>query len=615
MAKLDKVLAIYDNQGNRQAIPLYSSLEDVKNLGRKIYYSPTEFAYYPLTEKLDDPNASKKVVVIGTKTYKALLKVGGSGFKTILEAVDALNYMSAENSHKLDDIDRSIGSPVYIQNDANLNDYDFSSMYSDSTRVEMVSYDPANPKYINNIDLTPYNNLVLHSGMAYNIPTKNIKYNNIKNDGSLEAVMAIPYTGDRIFKGPLIKNTYDKCVFTGAYNETIPRIIEDIAQSPLANHTYISGSSNKVEQITLGEKEANEIKVDPFNNTAKNVMQITNCKIKETDKWQFAFLIYHGNKNDNTYNTITPYTEAESQTKDSLKYIYKLSKNDIKNDVNIKSCNNPFGSIVVLTRPGSYGYSASGALNAVKKLETAIIILDTAGTEVFRKDIRINKPLKGSIDKDRYMTTFVNAPTYSDSNKTNIWIDYDSDFKDEDNFYIKLLFGNDIIHTIQIYQDYVPSVSIKNIVSTVQSDKYLTIKSCNNVESVYATLTATPRYINPNAYKYKGTVGIKFDIENITDFKRNPVKAEELGELNKKRTLAIYTSDINANKNLNTNKDLFLFNMLNIINQPGYTGVKDCAYIQQTIMAPEAQLESVMNTKANADISNISYYPLRLNEI
>lgn len=615
MAKLDKVLAIYDTQGNRQAIPLYSSLEDVKNLGRKIYYSPTEFAYYPLTEKLDDPNASKKVVVIGTKTYKALLKVGGSGFKTILEALDIEGYITAENSHKLDDIDRSTGAPVYIHNDANLDDYNFSSMYSDGTRVEMIPYDPANPKYINNIDLTPYNNLVLPFGTAYNIPTKNIRYNNIKNDGSLEAVMAIPYTGDRIFKGPLMKNTYDKCVFTGAYNESIHRIIEDMAQSPLANSTYISGSSNKVEQITLGEKEANEVKVDPFNNTAKNVMQITNCKIKETDKWQFAFLIYHGNKNDNTYNTITPYTEIESQTKDSLKYIYKLSKNDIKDDVNIKSCNNPFGSIVVLTRPGSYGYSIIGALNAVKKLETAIIILDTAGTEVFRKDIVIYKPLKASIDKDHYIVNFVNAPYYTQTKKINIWIDYDSDFKDEDNFYVKLLFGNDIIHTIQIYQDYVPSVSVKNILSTVQSDRYLTIKSCNNVESVYATLTTTPRYINPNVYKYKGIVGIKFDIENITDFKRNPVRAEDLVELNKKRTLAIYTSDINANKNLNTNKDLFLFNMLNIMNQPGYTGTKDCVYIQQTIMAPESQLESVMNTKANADISNISYYPLRLNEI
>lgn len=615
MAKLDKVLAIYDAQGNRQAIPLYSSLEDVKNLGRKIYYSPTEFAYYPLTEKLDDPNASKKVVVIGTKTYKALLKVGGSGFKTILEALDIEGYITAEDSHKLDDIDRSTGAPVYIHNDANLDDYNFSSMYSNGTRVEMIPYDPANPKYINNIDLTPYNNLVLPFGTAYNIPTKNIRYNNIKNDGSLEAVMAIPYTGDRIFKGPLMENTYDKCIFTGAYNESIHRIIEGMAQSPLANRTYISGSSNKVEQITLGEKEANEVKVDPFNNTAKNVMQITNCKIKETDKWQFAFLIYHGNKNDNTYNTITPYTEIESQTKDSLKYIYKLSKNDIKDDVNIKSCNNPFGSIVVLTRPGSYGYSASGALNAVKKLETAIIILDTAGTEVFRKDIVIYKPLKASIDKDHYIANFVNAPYYTQTKKINIWIDYDSDFKDEDNFYVKLLFGNDIIHTIQIYQDYVPSVSIKNILSTVQSDRYLTIKSCNNVESVYATLTTTPRYINPNVYKYKGIVGIKFDIENITDFKRNPVRAEDLVELNKKRTLAIYTSDINANKNLNTNKDLFLFNMLNIMNQPGYTGAKDCVYIQQTIMAPESQLESVMNTKANADISNISYYPLRLNEI
>lgn len=614
MAKLDKVLAIYDAQGNRQAIPLYSSLEDVKNLGRKIYYSPTEFAYYPLTEKLDDPNASKKVVVIGTKTYKALLKVGGSGFKTILEALDIEGYITAENSHKLDDIDRSTGAPVYIHNDANLDDYNFSSMYSNGTRVEMIPYDPANPKYINNIDLTPYNNLVLPSGTAYNIPTKNIRYNNIKNDGSLEAVMATPYIGDRTFKGILMKNTYGKSVFTGKYNDVIPRIIEDIAQSPLATNTYISGSSNKVEKITLGYRELDEVKIDPFDFTARNVMQITSCKIKETDKWQFAFLVYHGNKTDTTYNIITPYTETEAQTKESLRYICKLSKNDIKDDVNIKSCNNQFGTIVILTRPASYGTGAGGALNAVKKIETGIVILDTEDTEIFRKDIVVYSPLKTVIDKDYYMRNYVNAPYYNTSGKIIIWIDYDSDFKDDDNFYVKLLFGNDIIHTIQIYQDYIPSVSVKNILSTVQSKKYLSSNSCNNVESVYANLAPGNRYINKTAYKYKGTVGIRFNIENITDFKKNPIKSEDLEELNKKRTLAIYTSDLDANKNLNTNKDLFLFNMLNIMNQPGYTGAKDCAFIQQTIMAPESQMESVMNTKANADISNISYYPLRLNE-
>lgn len=614
MAKINKVLAIYDAQGNRQAIPLYSSLEDVKNLGRKIYYSPTEFAYYPLTEKLDDPNASKKVVVIGTKTYKALLKVS-SGFKTILEALDIEGYITAENSHKLDDIDRTTGAPVYIHSDANLDDYDFSSMYSNGTRVEMVPYDTTNPKYINNIDLTPYNNLIMSAGMTYSIPTKNIKYNNIKNDGSLEAVMATPYIGDRTFKGILMKNTYGKSVFTGKYNDVIPRIIEDIAQSPLATNTYISGSSNKVEKITLGYRELDEVKIDPFDFTARNVMQITSCKIKETDKWQFAFLVYYGNKTDNTYNIITPYTETEAQTKESLRYICKLSKNDIKDDVNIKSCNNQFGTIVILTRPASYGTGAGGALNAVKKIETGIIILDTEDTEIFRKDIVVYSPLKAVIDKDYYMRNYVNAPYYNTSGKINIWIDYDSDFKDDDNFYVKLLFGNDIIHTIQIYQDYIPSVSVKNILSTVQSKKYLSSNSCNNVESVYANLAPGNRYINKTAYKYKGSVGIRFDIENITDFKKNPIKSEDLEELNKKRTLAIYTSDLDANKNLNTNKDLFLFNMLNIMNQPGYTGAKDCAFIQQTIMAPESQLESVMNTKANADISNISYYPLRLNEI
>ena len=73
MPKLNKVLAVYDRNGNRQAIPLYSSLSDVNNLGRHIKVAGIGDAYYPLTENLSHPNASKKTVVIGTKTYKALL--------------------------------------------------------------------------------------------------------------------------------------------------------------------------------------------------------------------------------------------------------------------------------------------------------------------------------------------------------------------------------------------------------------------------------------------------------------------------------------------------------------------------------------------------------------
>ena len=613
MAKLDKVLAVYDRDGNRQAIPLYTTLEEVNNLGRKIKLG-NDYAYYPLTENLTDPNASKKVVVIGTKTYKALLKVGGVGFRTILEAVDATNYMTAENSHKLSSIDRTIGSPVFIHNDTNLDDYDFSSMYSNGTRVELDLYDPSNPKYINSINLTPYNSLLLDNGIVYNIPTKDIRYNNIKSDGSVQAVMAIPYTGDRIFKGTLMRNTYDKCVFTGNYNESIPGIIEDMAQSPLATDKYISGSSNKVEQITLGEKELNEVKVDPFSKDAKNVMQITNCKIKETDKWQFVLLAYHGNKNDNTYNTLIPYTEDGTQTKESLKYIYKLSKSDIMNDPKIKSCNNAFGSVIISCGPAASYNPRNYTVNAVKKMMLGVTFLDTTGAVIYTKLIQLAKPLKAGIEKDEYIRNFT-RDTHVNSANEYVYIDYDSNFKDEDNFYLKVLFGNDIIHTVQIYQDYSPSVYVKNIISTIQSNRYLSTKSCNNVESLYADLKAVPRKINANVYKYNYNVSIKFDIENITDFKRNPVRTEDLAELNKKRTLAIYSSNIDSNKNTTSNKDLFLFNMLNIINQPGYSGAKDCAYIQQLIMAPEAQLESVMNTKANTDISNISYYPLRLNEI
>lgn len=78
MPKLNKVLAVYDRNGNRQAIPLYSSLSDVNGLGRHIKVAGIGDAYYPLTENLSHANASKKTVVIGTKTYRALLTLDSS---------------------------------------------------------------------------------------------------------------------------------------------------------------------------------------------------------------------------------------------------------------------------------------------------------------------------------------------------------------------------------------------------------------------------------------------------------------------------------------------------------------------------------------------------------
>lgn len=107
MPKLNKVLAVYDRNGNRQAIPLYSSLGDVNNLGRHIKVAGIGDAYYPLTENLSHPNVSKKTIVIGTKTYKALLTLDGNSSNDGIRLIGSYTRMDIV---KL--ISNSKGSPL-----------------------------------------------------------------------------------------------------------------------------------------------------------------------------------------------------------------------------------------------------------------------------------------------------------------------------------------------------------------------------------------------------------------------------------------------------------------------------------------------------------------------
>lgn len=114
MPKLNKVLAVYDRNGNRQAIPLYSSLSDVNNLGRHIKVAGIGDAYYPLTENLSHANASKKTVIIGTKTYKALLTLDSNN--TTISSDSNSDSLRLNGSYTRNDIVRLIsnskGSPL-----------------------------------------------------------------------------------------------------------------------------------------------------------------------------------------------------------------------------------------------------------------------------------------------------------------------------------------------------------------------------------------------------------------------------------------------------------------------------------------------------------------------
>lgn len=146
MPKLNKVLAVYDINGNRQAIPIYSSLSDVNNLGRHIKVAGIGDAYYPLTENLSHPNASKKTVVIGGKTYKALLSIDDTDSGVKLMG----NYTKNAITEMISNMK---GSPLA---DKEIESFTFSPSMHDSS----IGSWGANPFNLNNyVSMGSYDNI------------------------------------------------------------------------------------------------------------------------------------------------------------------------------------------------------------------------------------------------------------------------------------------------------------------------------------------------------------------------------------------------------------------------------------------------------------------------
>ena len=612
MAKLDKVLAIYDAQGNRQAIPLYSSLEDVKNLGRKIYYSPTEFAYYPLTEKLDDPNASKKVVVIGTKTYKALLKVS-SGFKTILEALDSNGYISVENSHNLNDIDRSVGGEVKINSNTDLNSYNYRAMYTDGTTIKLDDY--STDKYIDHLELS---NLDTERNISYEIPAKSITFGDdvkyLNYTGNIKTVMSSKYdvvNASQLFIGTSTYNTFDSCVFIGNYtSENITDMIENIAGSHISTKKFVAGHSSNICKIKLGDNTTGA-EIDPFSNNANNRLDINTCKINENDKWQFAFMAGEATSDSNCMKYVTPVTKTIVNDKTELSYKYKTSKNAIKTKSEITSNSNKFKSIILTIDPSFSKDSLN--VNITSILYTvSFLALDSNNAEIQLASCRIYEPIPKTLSKSGYDNYVKNAPgTYPNDNF--VFCDYDK--VDTHNPFIKLVFGNDVLHTILIRPEYNSDTGdLYMNIKIIKSSKYN--DSNSKTESRTWIYNINTRKVNPDISRYKNKRALIFNINNIENT-RAPLSPQEKTIIGDKRRLFYFTSNFSSGSSIDSNKDLFLFNMFNIMNEKDYTGITDCGYIQQVIAAPENMKEQIFSEKVQKVLhgeynDEAKYYPLDL---
>ena len=590
MAKLDKVLAVYDRDGNRQAIPLYTTLEEVNNLGRKIKLG-NDYVYYPLTENLTDPNASKKVIVIGTKTYKALLKVGGVGFKTILEALDSDGYLSAENSNRLGEIDRSVGGEVKINANTDLNSYDYRAMYTNSTTIKLDDYTTAKSIIFGSDD---------------------VKYLNYT--GNIKTVMSSKYdvvNASQLFIGTSTYNTFDSCVFIGNYtSENITDMIENIAGSHISTKKFVAGHSSNICKIKLGDNTTGA-EIDPFSNNANNRLDINTCKINENDKWQFAFMAGEATSDSNCMKYVTPVTKTIVNDKTELSYKYKTSKNAIKTKSEITSNSNNFKSLILTIDPS---FSRDALTTNISSIvyTVSFLALDANNAEIQLASCRIYEPVPKILSKSEYDKYVRTVPgTYSNNNF--VFCDYDK--VDTHNPFIKLVFGNDVLHTILIRPEYNSDTGdLYMNIKIIKSPKYN--DSNSKTESRTWIYNINTRKVNPDIYRYKNKRALIFNINNIENT-RAPLSPQEKTIIGDKRRLFYFTSNFSSGSSIDSNKDLFLFNMFNIMNEKDYTGAIDCGYMQQVIAAPENMKEQIFSEKVQKVLhgeydDDAKYYPLNL---
>lgn len=613
MAKINKVLAIYDRDGNRQAIPLYTTLEEVNNLGRKIKLG-NDYVYYPLTENLTDPNASKKVVVIGTKTYKALLKVGGVGFRTILEALDSNGYLSAENSNRLGEIDRSVGGEVKINANTDLNSYDYRAMYTNGTTIKLDDY--TTNKYIEHLDLP---NLDTERNISYEIPAKSItsgsddvKYLNYT--GNIKTVMSSNYdviNASQLFIGTSTYNTFDSCVFIGNHtSENITDMIENIAGSHISTKKFVTGHSSNICKIKLGDNTTGA-EIDPFSNNANNRLDINTCKINENDKWQFVFMAGEATSDSNCMKYVTPVTKTIVNDKTELSYKYKTSKNAIKTKSEITGNSNKFKSIILSIDPSFSKDSLN--VNITSILYTvSFLALDSNNAEIQLASCRIYEPVPKILSKS-YYNNYVKNVSGTYPNDNFVFCDYDK--VDTHNPFIKLVFGNDVLHTILIRPEYNSDTGdLYMNIKIIKSSKYN--DSNSKTESRTWIYNINTRKVNPDISRYKNKRALIFNINNIENT-RAPLSPQEKTIIGDKRRLLYFTSNFSSGSSIDSNKDLFLFNMFNIMNEKDYTGAIDCGYMQQVIAAPENMKEQIFSEKVQKVLhgeydDEAKYYPLNL---
>lgn len=487
-------------------------------------------------------------------------------------------------------------------------------MYTDGTTIKLDDY-TAN-KYIEHLDLP---NLDTERNISYEVPAKvitsgldDVKYLNYT--GNIKTVMSSNYdviNASQLFIGTSTYNTFDSCVFIGNHtSENITDMIENIAGSHISTKKFVAGHSSNICKIKLGDNTTGA-EIDPFSNNANNRLDINTCKINENDKWQFAFMAGEATSDSNCMKYVTPVTKTIVNDKTELSYKYKTSKNAIKTKSEINGNSNKFKSLILTIDPS---FSRDALTTNISSILYTLnfLALDANSTEIPLADCRIYEPIPKILSKSDYDKYVKTVPgTYPNDNF--VFCDYDK--TDTHKPFIKLVFGNDILHTILIRPEYNSDTGdLYMNIKIIKSSKYN--DSNSKTESRTWIYNINTRKVNPDIYRYKNKRALIFNINNIENT-RAPLSPQEKTIIGDKRRLLYFTSNFSSGSSIDSNKDLFLFNMFNIVNEKDYTGAIDCGYIQQVIAAPENMKEQIFSEKVQKVLhgeydDDAKYYPLNL---
>jgi len=225
---------------------------------------------------------------------------------------------------------------------------------------------------------------------------------------------------------------------------------------------------------------------------------------------------------------------------------------------------------------------------------------------------RIYEPISKTLSKS-YYDNYVREALGTYPNDNFVFCDYDKAGTHKP--FIKLVFGNDVLHTILIRPEYNSDTGdLYMNIKIIKSSKYN--DSNSKTESRTWIYNINTRKVNPDISRYKNKRALIFNINNIENIKA-PLSPQEKNIIGDKRRLFYFTSNFSSGSSIDSNKDLFLFNMFNIMNEKDYTVITDCGYIQQVIAAPENMKEQIFFEKVQKVLhgeydDEAKYYPLNL---